>query len=151
MLRRAFESLFRPEQADNVSLSHELAAAALLIEVARADFEITSDEQSRLLQVLSTTFSLAPEELAALSEDATHQVEHAVSLHDFTRVINQACTPEEKSGLVGLMWQIAIADGEISKYEDHLIRRVADLIYVPHHEFIRLKHQAVEQHPSPQT
>ena len=67
MLRRAFESLFKPEQADNVGLSHELAAAALLIEVARADFEITSDEQSRLLQVLSTTFSLAPEELAALS------------------------------------------------------------------------------------
>jgi uncharacterized tellurite resistance protein B-like protein len=133
MLRRAFESLFRPEQADNVGLSHELAAAALL------------------LQVLSTTFSLAPEELAALSEDATHQVEQAVSLHDFTRVINQAYTPEEKSGLVGLMWQIAIADGEISKYEDHLIRRVADLIYVPHHEFIRLKHQAMEQQPSPQT
>ena len=143
MLKSLFETLFSEKIEQKKSSTRELASAALLIEVARADFEITPEELARLIDLLATTFDMSPEDLELVTQQANDQVENAVSLHDFTRVINEHCSPEERNELVGLMWDVAAADGDLSKYEDHLIRRVADLLYVPHQEFIRLKHQAL--------
>ena len=146
MLKSLFETLFSEKIEQKQSSTRELASAALLIEVARADFEITPEELARLIDLLATTFDMSPEDVELVTQQANDQVENAVSLHDFTRVINEHCSPEERSELIGLMWQVAAADGDLSKYEDHLIRRVADLLYVPHQEFIRLKHQALAGH-----
>ena len=143
MLKSLFETLFSEKIEQKQSSTRELASAALLIEVARADFEITPEELARLIDLLATTFDMSSEDVELVTQQANDQVENAVSLHDFTRVINEHCSPEERSELIGLMWQVAAADGDLSKYEDHLIRRVADLLYVPHQEFIRLKHQAL--------
>jgi len=143
MLKSLFETLFSEKIDENQGNTRELASAALLVEVARADFEITPEELARLIDLLATTFDMSPEDLELVTQQANDQVENAVSLHDFTRVINEHCSPEERNELVGLMWEVAIADGDISKFEDHLIRRVADLLYVSHQEFIRLKHQAL--------
>ena len=143
MLKSLFETLFSEKIDENQGNTRELASAALLVEVARADFEITPEELARLIDLLATTFDMSPEDLELVTQQANDQVENAVSLHDFTRVINEHCSPEERNELVGLMWDVAAADGDLSKYEDHLIRRVADLLYVPHQEFIRLKHQAL--------
>jgi uncharacterized tellurite resistance protein B-like protein len=142
MLKSLFETLFSEKIEQKQSSTRELASAALLVEVARADFEITPEELARLISLLAATFDMSPEDVELVTQQANDQVENAVSLHDFTRVINEHCSPEERSELIGLMWQVAAADGDLSKYEDHLIRRVADLLYVPHQEFIRLKHQA---------
>ena len=146
MLKSLFETLFSEKIEQKQGGTRELASAALLIEVARADFEITPEELARLIDLLATTFDMSPEDVKLVTQQANDQVENAVSLHDFTRVINEHCSPEERNELVGLMWDVAAADGDLSKYEDHLIRRVADLLYVPHQEFIRLKHQALAGH-----
>ena len=146
MLKSLFQTLFSEKIEQKQSSTRELASAALLIEVARADFEITPEELERLIDLLATTFDMSPEDVELVTQQANDQVENAVSLHDFTRVINEHCSPEERNELVGLMWDVAAADGDLSKYEDHLIRRVADLLYVPHQEFIRLKHQALAGH-----
>ena len=146
MLKSLFQTLFSEKIEQKQSSTRELASAALLIEVARADFEITPEELARLIDLLATTVDMSPEDLELVTQQANDQVENAVSLHDFTRVINEHCSPEERNELVGLMWDVAAADGDLSKYEDHLIRRVADLLYVPHQEFIRLKHQALAGH-----
>ena len=143
MLKSLFETLFSEKIEQKQGSTRELASAALLIEVARADFEITPEELARLIGLLATTFDMSQEDVELVTQQANDQVENAVSLHDFTRVINEHCSPEERNELVGLMWDVAAADGDLSKYEDHLIRRVADLLYVPHQEFIRLKHQAL--------
>jgi uncharacterized tellurite resistance protein B-like protein len=143
MLKSLFQTLFSEKIEQKQSSTRELASAALLVEVARADFEITPEELARLIDLLAATFDMSPEDVELVTQQANDQVENAVSLHDFTRVINEHCSPEERSELIGLMWQVAAADGDLSKYEDHLIRRVADLLYVPHQEFIRLKHQAL--------
>jgi uncharacterized tellurite resistance protein B-like protein len=143
MLKSLFETLFNEKIEQKQSNTRELASAALLIEVARADFEITPEELARLIGLLATTFDMSPADVELVTQQANDQVENAVSLHDFTRVINEHCSPEERNELIGLMWDVAAADGDLSKYEDHLIRRVADLLYVPHQEFIRLKHQAL--------
>ena len=146
MLKSLFQTLFSEKIEQKQSSTRELASAALLIEVARADFEITPEELARLIDLLATTFDMSSEDVELVTQQANDQVENAVSLHDFTRVINDHCSPEERNELVGLMWDVAAADGDLSKYEDHLIRRVADLLYVPHQEFIRLKHQALAGH-----
>ena len=143
MLKSLFETLFNEKIEQKQSSTRELASAALLIEVARADFEITPEELARLIGLLATTFDMSPADVELVTQQASDQVENAVSLHDFTRVINEHCSPEERNELIGLMWEVAAADEDLSKYEDHLIRRVADLLYVPHQEFIRLKHQAL--------
>ncbi len=143
MLKSLFQTLFSEKIEQKQSSTRELASAALLIEVARADFEITPEELARLIDLLATTFDMSPADVERVTQQANDPVENAVSLLDFTRVINDHCSPEQRNELVGLMWDVAAADGDLSKYEDHLIRRVADLLYVPHQEFIRLKHQAL--------
>ena len=58
---------------------------------------------------------------------------------EFTRVINDHYGPGEKLTLIASMWQVAYADGDLDKYEEHLIRQVAELTYVPHQDYIRCK------------
>ena len=71
--------------------------------------------------------------------DARERVEGATSLYDFTKVINDHCSPDQKLQLISAMWTVAYADGDLSKYEEHLIRQVADLTYVSHSDYIHCK------------
>ncbi len=119
----------------------QLASAALLIEVAKADAAFTTDERQVLLELLRSTFVLDDAALAALESLAAQRADEAVSLHEFTRRVVENSSPAERCDLIGLMWQVAFADGHLDKYEEHLIRRVADLIYVSHSDMMRLKHQ----------
>ena len=129
-----------PEVATNDA--RQLASAALLIEVAKADADFSDGERAALLKLLRNTFDLDDESLAALESLAAERSSDAVSLHEFTRVIVDACEPEERCQLVGLMWQVAFSDDHLDKYEEHLIRKVADLLYVSHSDLMRMKHQA---------
>ena len=69
-------------------------------------------------------------------------MEEAVSLYEFTNRLNDELTPEDKTGIVEMLWRVAFADGRIDKYEEHLVRKAADLLYVPHRRFIRAKLKA---------
>ena len=122
----------------------QLAAAALLIETAKADFVREEQEAGVIEAALSKTFDLSDEELAQLLDMAEEETSEATSLYQFTRLINDHYDEQRKIHLIKLLWRVAYADGEISKYEDHLIRRVAELTYVSHKDFIAAK-LAVEQ------
>jgi uncharacterized tellurite resistance protein B-like protein len=78
-------------------------------------------------------------ELVALAES---RVNEATSLYEFTRVINDHYNAEQKLQLIDSMWVVAYADGNLDKYEEHLIRQVAELTYVPHQDYIRSKLEA---------
>ena len=117
----------------------QLAVAALLVEVAIADHQFSEVELRNLGLILERKFSLSRDELAELISLAKSETNHATSLHQFTQLINHYCTTEEKFKLMKAMWEMAYADGELDKYEDYIIRKVADLIYVSHSEFIRAK------------
>ena len=146
MLLKHFKKLFEPDALSSGENSHHLAlaTAALLFEVARSDFEQDEVEHETIVRHLEAAFDLSPEELEMVTTESEHRVEHATSLYEFTRTINDHCTPQERVQLIEAMWQVAYADGELSKYEDHLIRRTADLLYVAHTDFIRGKHRAQE-------
>ena len=117
----------------------DLAAAALLIELSRADFDISTVEQQAIEQALIKTLGLAQTQLNQLIELAELENKQATSLFEFTRHINEAYSSTQKFELLKALWQVAVADGDISKYEDNLIRKIAGLIYAPHSDFIKSK------------
>ncbi len=65
----------------------------------------------------------------------------AVSLHDFTRALHDALSEPEKIEVVRMLWQVAHADGELDRYEDYLVRKIADLLYVPTGDVIRVRNE----------
>jgi uncharacterized tellurite resistance protein B-like protein len=120
----------------------ELASAALLMEVARADFATDEVELNAIRSLLVKHFSLTDEEVADLTADAAERVDAATCLFEFTRLINDQASMEQKYRLITLMWQVALADENLSHYEEHLIRKVADLLYVSHNDFLVAKRKA---------
>jgi uncharacterized tellurite resistance protein B-like protein len=141
-LSRFIERHLQP--ADDVSpllSDHQkkLASAALLVEVAMADQEFSDAELEQLIQTLQQKFELGVDETLELVDRAKAESHDASSLHQFTQLINQHCDEHEKFALIKAMWEVAYADGHLDKYEDYIIRKVADLIYVSHSDFIRAK------------
>jgi uncharacterized tellurite resistance protein B-like protein len=122
----------------------QLATAALLLEVSRADSTIDDLEQDLCVALLKKQFQLPAAQLDTLIKLAQQQTEQAISLYPFTRLINNNYSPQQKSLLIFNLWQVALSDGYLDKYEDHLIRKVADLIHVSHSEFIRTKLAAID-------
>ncbi len=135
-------SLAPDEAPAHSAYGRHLAAAALLIEVAHADYLRDPRELIAMREVLHRCFGLSREELDTLLALAEAEAQEATSDYRFTRVINDEFTNTEKSALLRAMWQVAFADGDVDKYEEHLIRKIAALIYVPHSEFIRTKLEA---------
>ena len=117
----------------------ELAGAALLFEVIKADHEMDDREFASIAEVLRAGSARNAADVEELIELARRESGAATSLYEFTSLINEHCSYEEKCVLIRNMWRIAYADSQISKYEDHLIRKVSDLIYVSHSDFIRTK------------
>ena len=141
----ALKALFElPERESEESKRHRLhvAAAAMLIETARADFTQDEDEQAAMKTLLSRSLGLPATKVQELMEAASNRVDEATSLYEFTRVINDHYSAEQKVQLIGAMWAVAYADGNLDKYEEALIRQVAELTYVPHQDYIRCKLKA---------
>ena len=127
-------------------ISKNLITAALMIEVMQADFSLDEREQQAFISVLKQSFDLDENEVIELEELAHAKVEEATSLYEFTRQINDSFSAGEKLELIRNMWRVAFADGEIDRYEDGVIRRVAELIYVAHSDFIRMKLEVKNAH-----
>ncbi|HEY7773204.1 MAG TPA: TerB family tellurite resistance protein [Marinagarivorans sp.] len=138
-----FQAELQPET--NTALSDDqkrLACAALLIEVAIVDNEFDAQELACLQQVLEESFDIPADQSAEFISLAQNECIESTSMYEFTQRVNTHCTPEDKFDLIAGMWRIAYADGELDKYEEYVIRKVADLIHVAHSEFIRAKHQS---------
>jgi len=139
---RSLKALFEVPPAETAQeRKHRLnlAAAALLIETARSDFTEDQVEQQALEKLLIQSLKLGQQEVHDLIEQASAQVDESTSLYEFTRVINDYYTPQQKLQLISGMWTVAYADGDLDKYEEALIRQVADLTYVAHEDYIRTK------------
>lgn len=140
-LKTLFEQIGAKNKDASITspISKNLITATLMIEVMQADFSLDEREQQAFISVLKQSFDLDENEVIELEELAHVKVEEATSLYEFTRQINDNFSAGEKLELIKNMWRVAFADGEIDRYEDGVIRRVAELIYVAHSDFIRMK------------
>ncbi|WP_438952041.1 TerB family tellurite resistance protein [Porticoccus sp.] len=123
----------------------QLAAAALMVEVMVIDRTFDEQEQDIIRQLLETRFSLPHEEIETLVTLAHREVNDATSLFQFTRLINDHFNAHEKRELVENLWRVAYADSYLDKHEEALIRRISDLLYVSHTDFIQAKHRARQE------
>ena len=120
----------------------ELSCAALMFEVARSDFAIDETEREAIRLLLTENFALSEDDVATVTEEAADNVDSATCLFEFTRTINDIATVDQKRQLLTMMWRVALADDALSRYEEHVIRKVADLLYLPHHDFMLAKQLA---------
>jgi uncharacterized tellurite resistance protein B-like protein len=144
-LRRLFKERVldtAPAEAGDPGRRLRLAAAALLVEVMRADPEVREDERTVVRTALQGTFGLELHETEELVRLAEAEADTATSLYEFTSLVDKGFSREEKKRIVELMWLVAFADAEKHPLEEHLIRRLAGLLNVPHPDFIDAKIRA---------
>lgn len=140
-LRRFFDRrLARPPDDPGARAERaRLAAAALLVEVVHSDAELAPDEREALLAAVRRSFGIDADSAAELVSLAEAESRDAHDTWQFTSSINAVFTPEEKRRLVEELWRVAYADDDLHRHEEHLIRRVCELLHLGHGEFIRAK------------
>ena len=135
-----FKSLTVDSQLqENDPLSLELACAVLLSEVMRADGELSDEEQSKLTKVMKDTFCLSNDEVSEILASALELSNNATDFYQFTSKVNQHYSLDQRMKIVALLWKIAYADGELASIEEHIIRKIADLLHLNHSEYIQVK------------
>ena len=103
-----------------------------------ADHKITVEEEKQVKLLLNEVTDLG-EDIDVLFEQAKQGVEDANDLYQFTKVINAQASLDEKINLLKGLWLVALADGDLDAYEDHRIRRISELLFLSHSEFIQSK------------
>ena len=119
-----------------------LATAVLMADVARADYDFDEEEFTTLLDLVQLHFGLTAEDATQLANEASEVAEDLVSVHEFTSLLHKQMSDEEKAEVVALLWRIAYADGRLDKYEDSLVLKISDLLYVSRGRVMQLKHEA---------
>ncbi len=146
-IKAFFSEVFEQSSVDVEETDHkQLAAAALMIEIATIDEHFDATEIQTLVKELQRQFDLDSETLHHLIDIARKESDQSTSLYQFTRCVNDEFSHQEKFDLLIGMWRIAYADNNLDKYEEYMVRRVTDLIHVSHGDFIRAKKVAQDQH-----
>jgi uncharacterized tellurite resistance protein B-like protein len=123
----------------------KLSVAVLLLEAARQDDNFDASEREVIRKVLSRQFLLSPQECAHLIEAAEKHVRNMVQLHGHTNDIAQEMGRDERIALIEMLWEVAYADGVLDAEEDHLIRRIAKLVYVEDRERVHARLRVLER------
>ena len=121
----------------------ELATAALLLELSRADFSESAAEQEAISHLLQKRFKTSAETTDKLMADAARRADRAVSLHEFTHRLNRELPEADKLAIVEMLWQVSNADGSIDKHEEQLVQRIAGLLHISDRDRMRLKLKTV--------
>jgi uncharacterized tellurite resistance protein B-like protein len=144
-LQLFFNQYLSEKPEDQTQLEHrlQLASAALMVEMLHVDDQVTEQEKTKVRQLLKKRFKLSKNEIEALLELAHNEKREATDYYAFTSLINTHYTQQQKIKLVEDLWQLAYADSHLDKYEEHLLRRLAELLHVPHRDFMRTKHKVL--------
>ena len=141
-VKKFFNKHIKPSQTGSDEVSEhslQLATTALLVEMMRADADITEDERRKVMNTIMTRFHLTGEESGALLQFAEEKIRKATGYYEFTFLINKGFTYEQKVKVIENLWEIAFTDESLDRHEEHMVRKIADLIYVEHKDFINAK------------
>ena len=137
-----FEKNIKPSSGGQDAVSEhalQTATAALLIEMMRADTEITEEEKRTVTNTIRSKFGLTGEETDTLMQLAEREIWDATGYFQFTSLINKGLTYGEKVTVIEHLWEVAFTDGILDKHEEHMVRKIAGLIHVSHKDFIDAK------------
>ncbi|MCH8553060.1 MAG: TerB family tellurite resistance protein [Natronospirillum sp.] len=142
MLQKLFQWFEQETETPRNETRVELAAAVLMVEVIMADHEVSTDEERMLKERFKASLGLSDAEVETMMTEAKKEQEQTLDLYQYTSVINEQFSPTEKYHLLVDLWLLAYANGNVHKYEDALVRKVSDLLYMGHSDFIQAKHEA---------
>lgn len=120
----------------------QLASAVLLLEVAQADRQYSTEEREKIQQAIAAKFSLNATDIDDLMLLADDKSQEATDYHQFTSLLNKTFSNQQKIRLIELMWQVAYVDGELDPHEDHFIRKISDLLHLRHMEMLSARERA---------
>ena len=136
-------SLFSIEQTEDENvIETDLAAASLMLEVCWSDHRVDDAELAAIQRLLVDLYSIDANKVEALISDAKARLETAVGLHPYTSYLREQLDEAERFDVICALWQLALADDRIDKFEEHTIRQAADLLYLSHSRFIEAKLKA---------
>ncbi|WP_461482275.1 tellurite resistance TerB family protein [Porticoccus sp.] len=141
-LRQLFATPLEPRQED-LEQQLRLTSAALMVEIMVVDRHLDEQELQHIESLLKQQFLLNDEEIDELLQLTKTEVNRATSLYQYTRLINNHYDARAKARLIENLWRVAFADQQLDKYEEGLIRQIAELLYVPHKDFIQAKQRAL--------
>lgn len=127
------------------SLDIERVSAILLVEIARSDHEINIQERQAIAKALAATSALDSAELNELIDEAFANADNVISLHAHVSLINDSFKRHDKLALVEQMWRVAFADGNVDGYEEYTIRKLCDLLYIKHRDYLQAKLRVAEE------
>ena len=145
-----FKQFIEPETGrGDADKALQVATAALLLEMMRMDNRFADEERAAVIESLRQLFGLAPDQLETLLALADQEVRQASGYYQFTSLINKGCNAEQKVRIIENMWVVAMADGHLDAHEEHLMRKIADLLYVGHADYVAAKRRAREKTQMP--
>ena len=145
MILEALKNLFEDESTLSETADDEglgIAAGVLMLEIARADDEIDDLEKEVVIEGIKKILNKNNQEINDIFQKVIAVVEESVSFFEFTSLINDSCSREEKYNLLVILWKVAYADGQLDKYEEYYIRKIKDLLYLSQSDFIKAKLEA---------
>ena len=137
------DALAGPDAGEESGIDLRLATASLLLEMARADDEEQPEERKAAGEMLARHFSIEREAAEALLARADERLTHAVSLYEFTRVLNDTLSPAERRRVVQMVAEVAASDGHFDKHEQHLLSKLADLMHLRRAEYAAIRASAL--------
>ena len=142
-IKNYFDTHLSESKNEDIEHQLQLATAALLIEMMQQDEHEHENEKRTIRAALQEKFSLTEDETDSLYLLANQEVVEATDYYQFTNLIARNFSQEQKIKIIEYLWAIAYADNELDAYEEHMVRRIADLIYVSHKDFIQTKHRVL--------
>ena len=145
MILEALKNLFEDKSTLKETEEDEglgIAAGVLMLEIARADDEIDDLEKEVVIEGVKNILHKTNHEINEIFNKVIAVVEESVSFFEFTSLINDSCSRQEKYDLLVILWKVAYADGQLDKYEEYYIRKIKDLLYLSQSDFIKAKLEA---------
>jgi uncharacterized tellurite resistance protein B-like protein len=137
------DKLTSKEVEDSSSKTHskryQVATAALLVEIAKADGDFSKDERKRIIDLMKNDFDLDDECVNELLELSEKKVKDSVSIYEFSSLINERFTQPEKLDLIKNLWRIIYEDGKLDSHEDRLIKIIGSTMNLEHKDVIGAK------------
>ena len=125
------------EKTDNGDIN--LATCALLLELANIDGEFSKEEKDNITVIFKTKYALSEEEIKELIKSSEAELKKSIDLWQFTNVINQNYSLDEKLKVIDTVWEVAYSDGRLEQHEDYLAHKVATLLRLSHKQLIDSK------------
>jgi uncharacterized tellurite resistance protein B-like protein len=116
-----------------------IATCALLLEMAHIDDEFSESEQENIIRILKKDYQLSDEYAAEILQATEEEIKGSIDIWQFTNLINQNYSMEEKNQIIEMVWRIAYADGRLDKHEDYLVHKLAKLLRLTHKQLIDAK------------